>query len=101
MFTIKDLQVKPESGQNQLLIICNLLEIQSNYYLFQGTVLDGHQPSLHLCHAKQDKLPKKDVKGSKKIIVKNVAFEATKKDLQQPFSAYGEVITKFISDQET
>ncbi|KAK9929382.1 hypothetical protein M0R45_026484 [Rubus argutus] len=55
------------------------------------TVLDVHQLSVHLCHVKQDELQKKDEKGSKKIIVKNVAFEATKRNLRQPLSTYGEI----------
>lgn len=59
----------------------------------QGTILDGHQLILQHCHAKQDEVPKKVVKekSSTKLLVKNVAFQATKKDLRQLFSTYGEV----------
>ncbi|XP_024158327.1 multiple RNA-binding domain-containing protein 1 [Rosa chinensis] len=59
----------------------------------QGTILDGHQLILQHCHAKQDDVPKKVVKdkSSTKILVKNVAFEATKKELRQLFSTYGEI----------
>ncbi|CAM8967825.1 unnamed protein product [Rhodiola kirilowii] len=52
----------------------------------QGTVLDGHALILQLCHAKKDdKAPGKTDKdkSSTKIIVRNVAFEATEKDLRQ------------------
>ena len=60
--------------------------------------MDGHQLILQHCHAKQDDVPKKVVKdkSSTKILVKNVAFEATKKELRQLFSTYGEVITEFL-----
>ncbi|KAL2244495.1 UNVERIFIED_CONTAM: putative RNA-binding protein 19 [Sesamum indicum] len=60
----------------------------------QGTVLDGHALILQLCHAKKDEvLPKKvetDI-SSTKLIVRNVAFEATEKDLRQLFSPFGQI----------
>ncbi|CAM8961811.1 unnamed protein product [Rhodiola kirilowii] len=60
----------------------------------QGTVLDGHALILQLCHAKKDdKAPGKTDKdkSSTKIIVRNVAFEATEKDLRQLFSPFGQI----------
>ncbi|PIN24280.1 Alternative splicing factor SRp55/B52/SRp75 (RRM superfamily) [Handroanthus impetiginosus] len=60
----------------------------------QGTVLDGHALILQLCHAKKDEaLPKKveNDKSSTKLIVRNVAFEATAKDLRQLFSPFGQI----------
>ncbi|KAL5539196.1 hypothetical protein UlMin_045233 [Ulmus minor] len=64
----------------------------------QGTVLDGHALILQLCHAKKDeKAVKKNEKdkSSTKLLVRNVAFQATEKDLRQLFSSFGQVITKF------
>ncbi|KAF7150615.1 hypothetical protein RHSIM_Rhsim02G0169700 [Rhododendron simsii] len=60
----------------------------------QGTVLDGHALSLQLCHAKNDGKVLKNVDKSlslTKLIVRNVAFEATEKDLRQLFSPFGEI----------
>ncbi|CAA2934590.1 multiple RNA-binding domain-containing 1 isoform X1 [Olea europaea subsp. europaea] len=60
----------------------------------QETVLDGHKLKLQLCHAKKDEHHHKKVdrdKSSTKLIVKNVAFEATDKDLRQLFSPFGQV----------
>lgn len=61
---------------------------------FQGTVLDGHALILRLCHAKEDeqviKKAEKD-KSTTKLIIKNVAFEATEKELRQLFSPYGQI----------
>ncbi|CAA2991485.1 multiple RNA-binding domain-containing 1 isoform X2 [Olea europaea subsp. europaea] len=60
----------------------------------QGTVLDGHALILQLCHAKKDEHHHKKVdsdKSSTKLIVRNVAFEATDKDLRQLFSPFGQV----------
>ncbi|XP_042520467.1 multiple RNA-binding domain-containing protein 1 isoform X2 [Macadamia integrifolia] len=60
----------------------------------QGTALDGHALILQLCHAKKDgqvaKKADKD-RSSTKIIVRNVAFEATVKDLRQLFSPFGQI----------
>lgn len=63
--------------------------------VIQGTVLDGHALILQLCHTKKDgQLPKKteNDKSSTKLLVRNVAFEATEKDLRQLFSPFGQVI---------
>ncbi|KAK4347679.1 hypothetical protein RND71_034018 [Anisodus tanguticus] len=60
----------------------------------QGTVLDGHALILQLCHTKKDdQLPKKagNDKSSTKLLVRNVAFEATEKDLRQLFSPFGQI----------
>ncbi|CAK7335869.1 unnamed protein product [Dovyalis caffra] len=60
----------------------------------QGTVLDGHALILQLCHAKKDELAVKKAgkdKSSTKLLVRNVAFEATEKDLRQLFSPFGQI----------
>lgn len=60
----------------------------------QGTVLDGHALILQLCRAKKDEQVLKKVdkdKSSTKLIVRNVAFEATEKDLRQLFSPFGQI----------
>lgn len=60
----------------------------------QGTVLDGHALILQLCHNKKDEtIPKKieNDMSSTKLIVRNVAFEATEKDLKQLFSPFGQI----------
>ncbi|XP_061355186.1 uncharacterized protein LOC133299715 [Gastrolobium bilobum] len=60
----------------------------------QGTVLDGHALILQLCHVKNGGQVRKTVekdKSSIKLLVRNVAFEATKKDLRQFFSLYGQI----------
>ncbi|KMS95226.1 hypothetical protein BVRB_010840 [Beta vulgaris subsp. vulgaris] len=62
----------------------------------QGTVLDGHALVLQLCHArKNEKVPTKasNDRSSTKLIVRNVAFEATEKDLRQLFSPLGQIKT--------
>ncbi|KAI9091630.1 hypothetical protein K1719_028073 [Acacia pycnantha] len=59
----------------------------------QGTVLDGHALILQICHAKDRQGPKtveKD-KSSTKLLVRNVAFEATEKELRQLFSPFGQI----------
>ncbi|GJN18972.1 hypothetical protein PR202_gb06195 [Eleusine coracana subsp. coracana] len=60
----------------------------------QGTVLDGHALILQLCHGRKDgqtaKQNDKD-KSSTKLLVRNVAFEATEKDLRQLFSPFGQI----------
>lgn len=57
--------------------------------------MDGHALILQLCHVKKDeqgvKKTEKD-KSSTKILVRNVAFEATEKELRQLFSPFGQVI---------
>ncbi|XP_047321767.1 multiple RNA-binding domain-containing protein 1 [Impatiens glandulifera] len=60
----------------------------------QGTVFDGHALILQLCHGKKGEKAKKTVdkdRSSTKLIVRNVAFEATEKDLRQLFSPFGQV----------
>ncbi|RZC62338.1 hypothetical protein C5167_024086 [Papaver somniferum] len=60
----------------------------------QGTILDGHALILQHCHAKSDEQVARRVdkdKSSTKLIVRNVAFEATEKDLRQLFSPFGQV----------
>jgi multiple RNA-binding domain-containing protein 1 len=66
--------------------------------------LDGHALILQLCHGRKDgqsaKKNEKD-KSSTKLLVRNVAFEATEKDLRQLFSPFGQVnilnlLLKFI-----
>ncbi|KAK1304495.1 Polyadenylate-binding protein RBP47C' [Acorus calamus] len=59
----------------------------------QGTVLDGHALMLQLCHAKDDRTIKKveNDRSLTKLIVRNVAFEATEKDLRQLFSPFGQI----------
>lgn len=61
---------------------------------FQGTVLDGHALILQLCHVKNNERVKEKVdkdQSSTKLIVRNVAFEATEKELRQLFSPFGQV----------
>ncbi|XP_064986006.1 multiple RNA-binding domain-containing protein 1-like [Musa acuminata AAA Group] len=60
----------------------------------QGTVLDGHALIMQLCHSKKaGQVPKTDEKNksSTTLMVKNVAFEATEKDLKQLFSPFGQI----------
>lgn len=66
------------------------------FFFLQGTVLDGHALILRFCENKRSdtvgKGSDKD-KTSTKLHVKNVAFEATKKELKQLFSPFGQVHT--------
>ncbi|KAG7015160.1 MRD1, partial [Cucurbita argyrosperma subsp. argyrosperma] len=61
----------------------------------QGTVLDGHAVMLQMCHVKKDNQGQRKVdkekSSSTKLLVRNVAFEATGKDLRQLFSPYGQI----------
>ncbi|KAG6717026.1 hypothetical protein I3842_04G077500 [Carya illinoinensis] len=60
----------------------------------QGTILDGHALILQLCHAKKDERVQKTVekdKSSTKLVIRNVAFEATDKDLRQLFNPFGQI----------
>lgn len=60
----------------------------------QGTVLDGHALILQLCHTKNNEKVKEKVdkdQSSTKLIVRNVAFEATEKELRQLFSPFGQL----------
>jgi multiple RNA-binding domain-containing protein 1 len=64
--------------------------------------LDGHALILQLSHAKDSvakTTPGKSSvsnESSTKLIVRNVAFEATKKDLQQLFSPFGQVSSNSV-----
>ncbi|KAL6500821.1 hypothetical protein OROGR_027329 [Orobanche gracilis] len=69
----------------------------------QGTVLDGHALSLQLCHAKNDRpVPKSVEKGkhSTKLLVGNVAFEATTEELRNLFSPFGQFPLMFDGSME-
>ncbi|KAL3715150.1 hypothetical protein ACJRO7_006962 [Eucalyptus globulus] len=60
----------------------------------QGTNLDGHALILQFCQVKKEEtVLDKDEKGRSltKLHLKNVAFEATKKDLKKLFSPFGKV----------
>lgn len=60
----------------------------------QGTILDGHALILQLCQVKKDEqvLNKADNdRSSTKLLVRNVAFEATEKDLRKLFSPFGKI----------
>ncbi|PON51366.1 Splicing factor-like protein [Trema orientale] len=59
----------------------------------QGTILEGHALILQLSHAKKgEQTPKKiENESSTKLAIKNLAFEATKKDLRQLFSPFGQI----------
>lgn len=71
----------------------------------QGSILDGHKLSMQLSMRKVegDKAaaaaaraqPKKAVVAGKepstKLVVRNVAFEATRKDIQQLFGPFGQL----------
>ncbi|KAF1884789.1 hypothetical protein Lal_00028676 [Lupinus albus] len=62
--------------------------------VLQGTVLDGHALILQLCQVKKDGDVRKTVekdKSSTKLLVRNVAFEATEKDLRQLFTPFGQI----------
>lgn len=67
--------------------------------LYQGTVLDGHALILQLCNVKKDEPLTKNTendRSSTKLIVRNVAFQATEKDLRQLFSPFGQVLTHVL-----
>ncbi|KAI4372643.1 hypothetical protein MLD38_010847 [Melastoma candidum] len=60
----------------------------------QGTVLDGHALILQLCQVKKDEKVKTNGSNdtsSTKLLIKNVAFEATEKDLRKLFSPFGKI----------
>ncbi|QLL34305.1 hypothetical protein HG536_0G01640 [Torulaspora globosa] len=56
-----------------------------------GTVLDGHKLQLKISHrtGTTDNIQKSKSKKSGKIIVKNLPFEATRKDIFELFSSFG------------
>ncbi|KAL6553687.1 hypothetical protein OROGR_007529 [Orobanche gracilis] len=69
----------------------------------QGTVLDGHALNLQLCHAKNDRPVQQTVqkgKSSTKLLVKNVAFEATAKELRKVFESFGKNTWKQAMEEE-
>ncbi|KAJ8432910.1 hypothetical protein Cgig2_004584 [Carnegiea gigantea] len=69
------------------------LEFDSVDTATNGTFLDGHAIILQLCHAKKDEkvLSKaENDRSSTKLIVRNLPFEATEKDLKQLFSPFGQ-----------
>ncbi|KAK7319650.1 hypothetical protein RJT34_04373 [Clitoria ternatea] len=60
----------------------------------QESVLDGHMLSLQPCHIKDKGQVQKTVekdRSSTKLFVGNVAFEATKKELEKTFGVFGEL----------
>jgi len=62
--------------------------------------VDGHALILQLCHGKRDERTQKADEretSSTKLIVRNVAFEATEKELRQLFSSFGQVIIAFLN----
>lgn len=63
-----------------------------------GYVLDGHKLQLKLSHRGQDSSASSSAsknssskKASPKILIKNIPFEATKKDIQQLFGTFGQL----------
>ncbi|EXB75133.1 Multiple RNA-binding domain-containing protein 1 [Morus notabilis] len=72
------------------------METATNVCIYlKGTILDGHALILQLCHGKKDDQARKknvDDRSSTKFLVRNVAFQATKKDLRQLFSPFGQVM---------
>ncbi|KAL0727487.1 hypothetical protein Bca4012_023580 [Brassica carinata] len=58
----------------------------------QGTSVDGHALKLRFTeHKRRDTVGKGSEKASTKLHVKNVAFEATEKELRQLFSPFGQI----------
>lgn len=61
-----------------------------------GYVLDGHKLQLKLSHrgteaVSSNSAKKSSKKTSPKILIKNIPFEATKKDIQQLFGTFGQL----------
>ena len=70
----------------------------SIFFLIQGTVLDSHALILQPCNVKNDGQKQKTLekdRSSTKLLIKNVAFEATEKDLRRLFSPFGQVINYY------
>ncbi|KAH1215224.1 Multiple RNA-binding domain-containing protein 1 [Glycine max] len=64
----------------------------------QGTVLDSHALILQPCNVKNDGQKQKTLekdRSSTKLLIKNVAFEATEKDLRRLFSPFGQVLSEY------
>ena len=61
----------------------------------EGTILDGHKLQLKLSHRQgtstTNASSKKKKKNQGKIIVKNLPFEATRKDVFELFSSFGQL----------
>ncbi|DAZ92847.1 TPA: hypothetical protein N0F65_012518 [Lagenidium giganteum] len=62
----------------------------------QGAVVDGHALNLKLSHKKMSQAPKRSADDSSngrrsKIIVRNVAFEATPNEIRELFGAFGQL----------
>ncbi|CAG8545497.1 6357_t:CDS:10 [Diversispora eburnea] len=77
----------------------NLKNAKNSLKAMQGYVLDGHALQLKFSNRgldvvqrkrKEDEAAKKK-QESTKIIVKNIAFETTKKELRELFGAYGQI----------
>lgn len=92
----RDLQVilYPSAAPSTFSSDCLCFSFLVLYHFLQGTVLDGHALILQLCHAKKDDQAAKKTEidqSSTKLMVRNVAFEATEKELRQLFSPFGQV----------
>ncbi|RKP05986.1 hypothetical protein THASP1DRAFT_19051, partial [Thamnocephalis sphaerospora] len=57
----------------------------------QGFVVDGHALQLKVAQKEGSSDAPKVKAGSTKLIVRNIPFEATRKDIQELFSAYGQL----------
>lgn len=63
-------------------------------HALDGAVLDGHKIQLKLSHRKSDGTAKSKAKKtnkSSKIIIKNLPFEAARRDVLELFGAYGQI----------
>lgn len=61
-------------------------------HTLDGAILDGHKIQLKLSHRKSDtKAKAKKANKSSKIIIKNLPFEASRKDVLELFGAYGQI----------
>ncbi|WJX87402.1 hypothetical protein P8452_69601 [Trifolium repens] len=90
----KILSVKVKKHLKNVSMGFGFVEFDSTETATSGTVLDSHALILQLCRVKNDAKVQKRVekdKSSTKLLVKNVAFEATKKDLRQLFSPFGQI----------
>lgn len=68
----------------------------------QGTNLDGHELDLQLSRPKKyNRALKKvqNVRSCTKLIVKNLPFQATKEELRQLFSPFGQVSACFLHNR--
>jgi multiple RNA-binding domain-containing protein 1 len=77
-----------------ILKLIGLDGVEWHFLLWQGTVLDGHALILRFCENKRSDKVGKDSNKDKpctKLHVKNIAFEATKRELRQLFSPFGQI----------